>query len=117
VTLVEKWSGRKPSLGHLRTFGCIEWDHILDDRREKLDANSHACIIMGYFEELKAHILFEYAKQEIVYGRYVVFNENTLGISLLNETTLGINLLNYYFELLRNDPWKLQIITDQLTIS
>jgi hypothetical protein len=62
VTLVKKWSGRKPSVGHLRTFGCIAWAHILDDRRKKLDVKSHACIMMGYSEESKAYKLFDLSK-------------------------------------------------------
>jgi hypothetical protein len=85
VTLVEKWSGRKPSVEHLRTFGCIAWAHILDDRRKKLDAKSHACIMMGYSEELKAYRLFDPIKQEIIYRRDVVFDEKTSGITLLNS--------------------------------
>jgi hypothetical protein len=26
---LEKWSGRKPSIEHIRTFGCRAWAHIL----------------------------------------------------------------------------------------
>jgi hypothetical protein len=32
-------------------FGCVAWDHIFYDFRKKLDAKSHDCIMMGYFEE------------------------------------------------------------------
>jgi hypothetical protein len=55
VTPVEKWSSKKPSIGHLRMFGCVAWEHILDDYRKKLDAKSHACIMMGYSKESKAY--------------------------------------------------------------
>jgi hypothetical protein len=52
-----------------------------DDRRKKLDAKSHACIMMGYFKEWKAYKLFDPIKQEIIYKRYVVFDEKTSGIT------------------------------------
>jgi hypothetical protein len=47
-------------------FGCITWDHILDDKRKKLDAKSHACIMMGYSKESKAYKLFDLVKCEII---------------------------------------------------
>ena len=50
---VKKWNGLNPFVGHLKTFGCIGWEHINDEYRKKLDANSHACIMMVYFDESK----------------------------------------------------------------
>ena len=51
VTLVEKWCGKNPSVNHLRTFGCVAWEHISNQCRNKLDAKSHACIMMRYSKE------------------------------------------------------------------
>jgi hypothetical protein len=48
VILVEKSSGRKPLVEHIRIFGCIVWDHIPNDRMKQPDANIHACIMMGF---------------------------------------------------------------------
>ena len=31
------WSGSKPSVGHLRIFGCIAYAHVPDQKRKKLD--------------------------------------------------------------------------------
>jgi hypothetical protein len=61
MTLVERWCGKKPSIGHLHVFGCVSWDHF-DDCRKKLDAKSHACIMMGYSEESKSYRLFDPVK-------------------------------------------------------
>jgi hypothetical protein len=97
MTPLEKWSGRKPLVGHLRTFGCIAWAHILDDKRKKLDAKSHACIMMGYSKESKAYrdCLIQ-SNKRLFARRDVVFDEKTLGITLLNSS----------FGLLSNDPLK-----------
>ena len=55
VTPIEKWWSKKPLVGHLKTFGCVAWDHISDDCWKKLDAKRHVCIMMGYSEESKAY--------------------------------------------------------------
>ena len=59
VTPIEKWCGKKTSIGHLRMFGCVSWAHILDDCKKKLDEKGHACIIMGYSKESKSYSLFD----------------------------------------------------------
>ena len=37
MTLEEAWSGRKPTVGHFRIFGCIAYAHIPDKKRSRLD--------------------------------------------------------------------------------
>lgn len=37
ATPYEKWYGRKPSVDHLRVFGCVAYAHIPDEERRKLD--------------------------------------------------------------------------------
>jgi hypothetical protein len=81
MTPLKKWSGRKASIKHLKTFGCIAWAHIPDDKRRKLDANSHVCIMMGYFKESKTCRLFDLV---IICRVDVVFHEKTSDITLLN---------------------------------
>ena len=59
VTPINKCCGKKPSISHLRMFGCVTRAHISDDYKKKLDANSHTCIMMDYYEELKSYQLFD----------------------------------------------------------
>jgi len=65
MTLVERWYGKKPSVDHLYVFGHISRAHIPDDCK-KLDAKSHACIMMGYYEESKAYRPFDPVKRQII---------------------------------------------------
>nr|AAK50412.1 Putative retroelement [Oryza sativa Japonica Group] len=51
-TPFEAWTGKKPHLGHLRVFGCVE-------------------------EGSKAHRLFDPRRRQIIVSRDVVFDENT----------------------------------------
>jgi len=83
VTLVEIWCGNNPSVDHLKFFGCVAWAHILDDCRKKLDAKSHACIMMGYSEEYKYYQLFDPIKQQIIIRRNVFFDESLQELSCL----------------------------------
>ena len=91
---LEKWSKRKPLVKCLIMFKCIAWLHVLDDKREKLHAKSHACIQMGYSKESKAYKLFDPIKQQIICKKDVVFDEKTSSITLLNSSS----------SLLSNDP-------------
>lgn len=59
MTPVKKCCGNKPSVGHLKTFRCIAWEHIFDAFKKNYDAKSHACIIIGHSEESKAYRLFD----------------------------------------------------------
>jgi adenylate kinase family enzyme len=74
-------------------FECIAWAHILDDKRKKLDAKSHACIMVGYSSKLKAYKLFDQMKQGVICKMDVVFYEKIPSIALLNS-----------FGLLSSDP-------------
>ena len=51
----EKWTGRKPLVDHLRTFGCIA--HVKDTRRHqgKLEDRSKLMIFIGYQIGSKAY--------------------------------------------------------------
>ena len=63
MTAIEKWYGMKPSIGHLKMFGSVAWEHILENCRNKLDAKSHSYIMMGYFKESESYQLFDPIKK------------------------------------------------------
>jgi hypothetical protein len=65
-------------------FGCVAWAHISNDFRKKLDAKSHACIMMGYYEEFKANQQFDHVKEQIIIIQNLLFDEKSYSIKLLN---------------------------------
>ena len=99
MTPVEKWCRKKPSINHLRTFGCVAWAHISNDYRKKLDAKSYACIMMGYYS--KSYQLFDLVKQHIMIRRNVIFDEKTLGIKLSNSSSSLLH--NYPFDIVASN--------------
>ncbi|KAI3806370.1 hypothetical protein L1987_22271 [Smallanthus sonchifolius] len=55
-TPIEAWSCSKPSLHHLKIFGCIAYGHIPVHQRRKLDDRSGKCIFIGYSEESRGAV-------------------------------------------------------------
>ena len=49
----ELWIGRKPSLQHLRIFGCPT--HVLKGKTEKMESHIETCIFVGYPKGTKGY--------------------------------------------------------------
>ncbi|KAK0593237.1 hypothetical protein LWI29_033337 [Acer saccharum] len=47
----EIWTGKEVKLSHLKVFGCVSYVHIGDHARNKLDAKSVKCTLVGYGED------------------------------------------------------------------
>ena len=78
MTPEEAWTGRKPSLTHLRSFGCKAFVHVLIQKRVKLDSKTVEGILVGYCIESKAYRVFDPKKREVNITRDVLFDECTL---------------------------------------
>lgn len=48
ITSYEALNERKPSVTHLRTFGCMSYAHVPGDERDKLDSKLNCCVIFGF---------------------------------------------------------------------
>ena len=83
VTPEEAWTGSKPDVSHLRTFGCIGYCHVPDEKRKKLDVNSRACILIGYEKSAGTYRLLDPAdNNRLVVTREVPFQEAESGAKL-----------------------------------
>ena len=76
MTPFEAWTSVKPTVKHLRVFGCDAFVHIPKDERHKLDSKSKKCILLGYGEETKGYRLYDPEKRKVFHSRDVKFNEN-----------------------------------------
>ncbi|PNY05965.1 putative copia-type polyprotein [Trifolium pratense] len=47
ITPQEAWSKVRPSVDHLRIFGCISYAHVPNEKRTKLDDKSVKCVFIG----------------------------------------------------------------------
>ena len=79
-TPFEAWTEQKPNVGHLRVFGCAAYAHVAKDERQKLDAKSRKCVLLGYGTERKGYRLYDPRRERVFYSRDVVFDESSCGI-------------------------------------
>jgi hypothetical protein len=69
----EVWTGKKPSLQHLRVFGFDSYVHVPKENRSKLDKKAEKCIFIGYKDGVKGYKLWNPETKNIVYRRDVIF--------------------------------------------
>ncbi|KAJ1704767.1 hypothetical protein LUZ63_004546 [Rhynchospora breviuscula] len=75
-TPFEAWFERKPSVAHLRVFGCIAYTLLSAQNRRKLDQKSEKCIFIGYCIQSKGYRLYNPETKKIIVSRNVMFDEN-----------------------------------------
>lgn len=74
-TPFELWYGKKPCLGHMRTFGVEAYSLIPEQKRSKLDPKSKKYIFVGYDQESNNYRLFDPLSKKVIVSRNVLFNE------------------------------------------
>ena len=71
----EVWTGKKPSLSHLKVFVCDEYVHAPKEKRTKLDSKSEKSIFIEDRDGLKGYKIWNLVTRKVVYSRDVVFRE------------------------------------------
>ena len=91
ITPYEAWHGRKPSIGHLRVFGCLAYALVLVQQRQTLDDKAVKCIFVGYNSESKGYRLYHPQSNHILISRDVVFVEDAVQplLSCTKETVVS----------------------------
>ena len=82
ITPYEGWFGigNKPSIAHLRVFGCKAYAHVPDAKRKKLDSKSVECIFIGYdIHNTHAYRLYDVMNKRIMVSHDVTFIEDSVG--------------------------------------
>ena len=87
----ELWSKKKPSVAHIRVFGCDAFMHVKDADRTKLDFKSIQCIMIGYSEVNRGYKLYSIVKQKVLLSRDVEFNEQEFKHCALLKEKLKTN--------------------------
>lgn len=75
VTPHEEWSGHKPSISHLRFFGCKTSMLIPKKQRTKLDMKSKKFIFLGYSDVGLGYRLMDPKTRKVYTSRDVEFFE------------------------------------------
>jgi len=78
VTPSEAWSKHKPSVEHLRVFGCLAYAMIPYEKRTKLEEKSVKCVMFGVSKESKAYRLYDPTTKKIIISKDVRFDEEKM---------------------------------------
>jgi len=75
-TPYEMWNNHKPSLDHLKVFGCIAYAH---EKQGKLEPRAKRCIFIGYPSGVKGYKLWnlEEGMPKTMVSRDVIFDEKS----------------------------------------
>ncbi|GFW10254.1 retrovirus-related Pol polyprotein from transposon TNT 1-94 [Trichonephila clavipes] len=99
-TPFEKYSGRKPSVLHLKPFGCLAYAGVPKQIRKKFDMRAKMGIMMGYAQRTKGYRIWLIDENKLVETINVRFDENKRGINFRQKvnSNLGynLNLPDYY---------------------
>ena len=75
---LQKVTGSKPDLSHLRVFGCPAFVHIESSRRRKLEPKAWQGVFVGYATDSPAYLIYNPATKNIIRSQNVSFNETWL---------------------------------------
>ncbi|XP_040956008.1 uncharacterized protein [Gossypium hirsutum] len=74
-TPFEAWFAQKPSVSHLKVFGCLCYVLVPEERRTKLDRRSMPGVFVGYSNVKKGYRVFDPLTKKVVVSRDVKFSE------------------------------------------
>ncbi|KAL4388214.1 hypothetical protein GQ457_09G020710 [Hibiscus cannabinus] len=74
-TLHEVWRGARPSVSHLRIFGCITYVLVNSQLHTKLDEKSEKSIFIWYCSQSKAYRLYNLVSGKVIICKNVIFDE------------------------------------------
>nr|CAH66624.1 OSIGBa0115A19.5 [Oryza sativa] len=75
VTPHEAWHGRRPSVEHLRVFGCVGYVKTVKPNLRKLDDRGTRMVFIGYEQGSKAYRMYDPVARRVCVSRDVVFDE------------------------------------------
>jgi hypothetical protein len=75
MTLFEAWHGKKPTVHHLKTFGCIVYVRSTRPHLSKLEDHGRKMIFIGYERGTKAYRTYDPITKSVHVTRDVVFDE------------------------------------------
>ena len=115
-TPYELWTGKKPSLNHLKIWGCLA--HVRKSNMDKLGLRSDRCLFIGYPKMSTGFHFYNPSEQKVFVSRDAIFlkedyslNENRAKVSLDEQTDNPMAELNENNEeqvIVPTEPRKIQ---------
>ncbi|GLB41129.1 putative integrase core domain containing protein [Lyophyllum shimeji] len=85
TTPFEEWYKRKPSVGHLRVWGCVAYVHVQKDKQGHLGSHMVKCVFIGYPDGVKGWKFYNPETRKVIVSEHADFDERyTFGGVVLN---------------------------------
>lgn len=94
-TPFELYSGRKPSVTHLKKFGCLAYVGVPKQKRKKLDMRAKIGIMCGYAQYTKGYRIWLVDENRIFETINVRFDENKRGVDIVKDKKKNFLFLNF----------------------
>ncbi|GBL98869.1 Retrovirus-related Pol polyprotein from transposon TNT 1-94 [Araneus ventricosus] len=78
-TPMELLNGKKPSVRHLKPFGCVAFYKVFNNKRHKLQPKSKKGVVFGYSRNRKAYRIYDTEEKQIHETSDVIFDETRNG--------------------------------------
>jgi hypothetical protein len=75
-TPFEAWYGKRPTVHHLKTFGCVVYVCNTKPHLKKLDERGRKMIFIGYERGTKAYKAYDPVTQRVIISHDVIFDED-----------------------------------------
>ena len=72
-TPLELWSSRKPSIHHLRVFGCKVSVKVPEEQRSKMDPKCWNGVFVGYSDTQKGYRVWIESREQLITSRDLIF--------------------------------------------
>lgn len=80
------WTGNKPSIKHLKVYGCLAIVHVTKHGKHKLDSRGKECVMVGYSNQTKGYRLWDPITDDVIQSKHVKFVEEIPGYSYIYQS-------------------------------
>ena len=74
-----RWFHRKPSLKHLKRYGCLAFVHVPSQKRDKFQPRAKKGVLVGYSSSTRGYRIWIPEEETIYESKHVIFDESRLG--------------------------------------
>ena len=84
MTPYEAFYGKRPTLGHLRAYGCLAYVHIPEKQQQgKLAARARKCMLIGYSPDSPAYMFLDIERNVVIRSQDAMFDETCIGLKAI----------------------------------
>ena len=78
------WTSKKPSLAHLRVFGCVAYAQLAKKQRGKLDSTSIYGIFVGYTPTHRQYRIYNLKTKTVERYSTMRFDKQRMGTTIID---------------------------------